>query len=76
MEQRIEIERIEQAVNIFGSFDENIRLIESEFGVVVTNREGELRINGDVEDTIMAAKAINALLNLFFLVLIRNFDYK
>ena len=28
MEQRIEIERLEQAVNIFGSFDENIRLIE------------------------------------------------
>ena len=64
MEQRIEIDRIEQAVNIFGSFDENIRLIESEFGVVVTNREGELRINGDVEDTVMAAKAINALLTL------------
>ena len=64
MEQRIEIERIEQAVNIFGSFDENIRLIESEFNVVVTNREGELRINGDVEETLMAAKAINALLTL------------
>ena len=64
MEQRIEIERIEQAVNIFGSFDENIRLIETEFNVVVTNREGELRINGDVEDTLMAAKAINALLTL------------
>ena len=64
MEQRIEIDRIEQAVNSFGSFDENIRLIESEFGVVVTNREGELRINGDVEDTVMAAKAINALLTL------------
>ena len=27
MEQRIEIERLEQAVNIFGSFDENIKLI-------------------------------------------------
>ena len=26
MEQRISIERLEQAVNIFGSFDENIRL--------------------------------------------------
>ena len=64
MEQRIEIERIEQAVNIFGSFDENIRLIESEFGVVVTNRDGELRINGDVEATMMAAKSINALLAL------------
>jgi phosphate starvation-inducible PhoH-like protein len=64
MEQRIEIERLEQAVNIFGSFDENIRLIESEFNVVVTNREGELRINGEVEDTMLAVKAVNALLTL------------
>ncbi len=31
MEQRISIERMEQAVNLFGSFDENVRLIESEF---------------------------------------------
>ena len=38
MEQRIEIERLEEAANLFGSFDENIRLIESEFHVVVTNR--------------------------------------
>ena len=64
MEQRIEIERLEQAVNIFGSFDENIRLIEAEFGVVVTNREGELRINGEAEAAMLAAKAINALLTL------------
>ena len=62
MEQRIEIERLEQAVNIFGSFDENIRLIEAEFGVVVTNRDGELRVNGEAEATMLAAKAINALL--------------
>ena len=27
MEQRIEIDRLEEAANIFGSFDENIRLI-------------------------------------------------
>ena len=64
MEQRIEIERLEEAANIFGSFDENIRLIETEFHVVVTNREGELRINGEVEDTMMAKKAIDALLTL------------
>ena len=64
MEQRIEIERMEEAVNIFGSFDENIRLLEQELHVQVTSREGELVIRGDVEDTIMAAKAINALLNL------------
>ncbi len=64
MEQRIEIDRLEQAVNIFGSFDENIRLIEAEFHVVVTNREGELRINGEPEDAMLAAKAVNALLTL------------
>ena len=64
MEQRISIERMEQAVNIFGSFDENIRLIEAEFHVTVTNREGELRINGEPEDTMLAVKAINALLAL------------
>ena len=64
MEQRISIERMEQAVNLFGSFDENIRLIESEFNVHVANREGELRINGEVEDTMLAVKALQALLTL------------
>ena len=64
MEQRIEIERLEQAVNIFGSFDENIRLIEAEFGVTVANRDGELRVNGEAEAAMLAVKAINALLTL------------
>ena len=64
MEQRISIERMEQAVNLFGSFDENVRLIESEFKVTISNREGELRVNGEVEDTMLATKALNALLTL------------
>ena len=64
MEQRISIERMEQAVNLFGSFDENVRLIESEFKVTISNREGELRVNGEVEDTMLAVKALNAHLTL------------
>ena len=64
MEQRISIERMEQAVNLFGSFDENVRLIESEFKVTVSNREGELRVNGEVEDTMLACKALQALLTI------------
>ena len=64
MEQRISIERLEQAVNIFGSFDENIRLLEQEFHVTVVNRDGELRVEGDAEDTMLACKAIQALLTL------------
>ena len=64
MEQRISIERLEQAINLFGSFDENIRLIESEFHVTVANRKGELRVNGEPEDTMLACKALSALLTL------------
>ncbi|MDO4812107.1 MAG: PhoH family protein [Eubacteriales bacterium] len=64
MEQRISIERMEQAVNIFGSFDENVRLIETEFHVMVANREGELRVSGEPEDTILGCKALQALLTL------------
>ena len=64
MEQRISIERLEQAINLFGSFDENIRLIESEFHVTVANREGELRVNGEPEDTMLTCKALSALLTL------------
>ena len=64
MEQRISIERMEQAINIFGSFDENIRLLEQEFSVTVVNREGEIRVDGEPEATMLAAKAIQALLTL------------
>ena len=64
MEQRISIERLDQAVNIFGSFDENIRLLEQEFSVTVVNREGELRVDGDPENVMPACKAIQALLTL------------
>ncbi len=64
MEQKIGIERMELAVELFGSFDENIRLIEEEFAVTVANREGELRVSGEPEDTMYACKAINALLTL------------
>ena len=64
MEQRISLERMEEAVSLLGSFDENIRLLENEFHVTVVNREEQLIINGEPEDTMLAAKAIEALLRL------------
>ena len=51
-------------MNIFGSFDENIRLLEQEFSVTVVNRDGELRVEGEPENTMLACKAIQALLTL------------
>ena len=64
MEQRIGIERMEEAINLFGSFDENIRLLESELQVVVTNREGEICISGEPENVMLGTKAVQALLTL------------
>ena len=64
MEQRIGIERMEEAINLFGSFDENIRLLESEFQVTVVNRGGELVISGEPENVMLAEKAVQALLTL------------
>ena len=64
MEQRISLERMEEAVSLFGSFDENIRILENEFHVSVVNREEQLIISGEPEDTMLAGKAIEALLRL------------
>ena len=44
-EQVLSIDRMENAVSLFGSFDENIRLIESEFSVTVLNRGSDLKIS-------------------------------
>ena len=63
-EQFISIERMEEAVSLFGAFDENIRIIEQELSVTVVNRESSLKISGDAENTMLAVKAIQGLLSL------------
>ena len=64
MERIVNIERIEHAVSLFGSFDENIRLIESEFSVSVVSRGSELKIQGSDENCALAERAVNGLLTL------------
>ena len=49
-EQTINIDRMEQAVALFGTFDENIKIIQNEYLVSVTVRGSELKISGDVEN--------------------------
>ena len=63
-EQVLSIDRIENAVSLFGSFDENIRLIESEFSVTVLNRGSDLKISGEAENVAKATTAIERLLAL------------
>lgn len=55
---------MEHAVALFGSFDENIKLIEKEYGVDVLGRGSELKIAGEAESVAKAAKVIVSLLTL------------
>lgn len=63
-EQIINIDRMEQAVSLFGSFDENVKLIEKEFSVSVVSRGSDLKITGEPENVSAAARAVNGLLTL------------
>jgi len=64
MEQTINVERFEQVIDVFGSFDENIRLIESQLNVSVVSRDNEIKITGEAENVMLAGKAIEGLLTL------------
>ena len=64
IEQTISIERIEDVIDIFGSFDENIKLIEHELGVSVVSRDDQLKISGEAENVLYAVKAVQGLLGL------------
>ena len=55
---------MESAVALFGSFDENIKIIEKEFGVRITCRDSELKIDGEAESVSKASRVIESLLRL------------
>ncbi|MCI5993398.1 MAG: PhoH family protein [Clostridiales bacterium] len=64
-ERTINAERVEQLIDVFGSFDENIKKIEAEFHVRITNRNTELKVAGEDEEAVfMASRALEALLSL------------
>ena len=64
IEQTINIERLEEIINLFGSFDENIKLLEKEYGVGIVCRDDHLKINGEPEAVLQAQHAVQSLLNL------------
>lgn len=64
VEQTVSIERMEHAVSLFGSFDENIKLIEKEFSVSILTRGSEIKIHGEEENTDKAKRVLVKLLYL------------
>ena len=64
MEQLINVDRMEQAVALFGNFDENIRLLEQQYHVAILSRDSDIKVSGEPEDVMRATRAIHGLLQL------------
>ena len=64
MEKTLKIDSLDTLSNLFGHLDENVRRIETELKVSVTNRGDELKISGREEDVSDALKVVKGLLSL------------
>ena len=77
-EQTIDIERIEQIVNLFGNFDENIKRIEKRYGVAITSHGSTIRVKGEVDGVVSACRTIEGLITMINKgeqITDRNVDY-
>ncbi len=63
-EKIIRFDSVEQAAELFGVYDENMILLEKEYGVTAVNRGGELKLTGEEDAVESAAKAVDGMLLL------------
>lgn len=64
IEKSIEVDRLEDIISVFGSFDSNLKIIESDLNVKIFDRDQTIHISGEAEDVINAGKAVEGLLTL------------
>ncbi|MEA5010609.1 MAG: PhoH family protein [Angelakisella sp.] len=64
VEQIINIERMEHAMTLFGSNDENSRQIERQYGVSILFRGTDIKVSGEAEKILMASKCIESLMTM------------
>ncbi len=64
IERIVNVDRVEDLIAVFGSFDENIRRIEQSFGVSIVNRGTDLKVAGDEESVDKAVRTLEGLLIL------------
>ena len=63
-EQIINIDRMEHIIALFGNFDANIDILRNELNVKIVVRGGEIKISGEAEAVLIAAKTIRELIDL------------
>ena len=61
-EKILKIENMEQASNLFGNLDENIKIIEKNYNVTTVLRGNEIKVMGSEKNIESAAKAISGLI--------------
>jgi phosphate starvation-inducible PhoH-like protein len=61
---RIHVDSIEQLMDLFGSFDENVRIIEEELDVKIIARETQVWIEGEEQNVDLAYKVVTQLLEM------------
>ena len=64
VERIISVDRVEDIIAVFGSFDENIRRIEDALEVHIINRGTDLKVSGDEENVDRAVRTLEGLLAL------------
>ena len=64
IEKIIEVDRLENIINVFGSFDQNLRIIENNLSIKIQDRDNLIHIVGKPEEVAIAEKTINGLLSL------------
>ncbi len=60
----IGLENIDHALSLFGSYDENINLLQRQYGVTILNRGSDIRISGNEEAVSKAKSAVETLISL------------
>lgn len=60
----IGLENIDHALSLFGNYDENINLLQRQYGVTILNRGSDIRISGNEEAVSKAKYAVETLISL------------
>lgn len=64
LDKIISVDRIDNLITLFGSFDENVKTIEKEFSVRISNRDSDIKISGNEEDVFKATNTIENLISM------------
>ena len=64
IERILSVERVEDLIAVFGSFDENTKRIEDALDVKIVNRGTDLKVSGDEENVDKAIRTLEGLLAL------------